>query len=280
MDYYRGWYRYTPAVPKSVKDGIKAKSKQGDFAQTAAGKQWISLLRSTSWSNRLARGKRYARMGQVGDFKITRGEVTASVQGTKARPYRIIISLKPFSREIWERVYGIVAENPLQYALLRAHKLNDDFLGLLNNNGIYFLPRSTMEIKTSCSCPDVANPCKHIAAVIYIVGEALDENPFLLFQMRGQPFDDFLESVRKLIPHALSDEEVQRESINPDISSVRFWEAGGEFRKINTYRRYPDVPYALLKLLGIPKFLPRTKMVLNQLESAYDLAGKSFEKSH
>ncbi len=276
--YYRGWYHYTPTVPKSVKDGIRARSKQGDFAQTAAGRQWISLLRSTSWSNRLDRGKRYARMGQVKDFKIARGEVSASVQGTQARPYKITVSLKPFSEKKWERVYTIVAENPLQYALLRAHKLNDDFLDLLSDHGISLLPGSTREIKASCSCPDVANPCKHIAAVIYIVGEALDENPFLLFQMRGQPFEDFLESVRKLFPQSLSDEEVLTESIHPDMSTGRFWVAGGEFKKIDTFRRRPDVPCALLRLLGVPKFLPRTKSVQDQLENAYDLVVQSCEK--
>lgn len=276
--YYRGWYHYTPTVPKSVKDGIRAKSKQGDFAQTAAGRQWISLLRSTSWSNRLDRGKRYARMGQVKDFKISRGEVSASVQGTQARPYKIKVSLKPFSGKTWERVYTIMAENPLQYALLRTHKLSDDFLDLLSNDGISLLPGSTREIKASCSCPDVANPCKHIAAVIYIVGEALDENPFLLFQMRGQPFEDFLESVRKLFPHTLSDEEVQRESVHPDMSTGRFWVAEGEFKKIETFRRRPDVSCALLRLLGVPKFLPRTKSVQDQLEHAYDLVVQSCEK--
>ncbi len=274
MSYWE-WQHYTPVVPKDVKDGIKAKSRQGDFGETAVGKQWISLLERTPWSNRLARGKRYARMGQVRDFNIDKGEVSASVQGTRAKPYKIRISLKSFPKKTWERLYRIVAKNPLHYAALKARKFTDDFQELLKAGGISLLPESTRDIKTDCSCPDQANPCKHIAATVYIVGEALDENPFLLFQMRGLSFEDFINNVEKLIPHACSEEEVQQKVIHPDLTPKRFWKAGAEFEKTKTFRRSPDVPLALIKLLGIPKFLPRTKSVQGQLERAYELALKN-----
>jgi uncharacterized Zn finger protein len=273
MSYWE-WQHYKPAVPKKVNDGIKARSRQGDFGETQAGRKWISLLENAPWSNRLARGKRYARMGQVRDFSIKKGEVTASVQGTRAKPYNIRISLQPFPKKKWERLKNLVSENPLHYSTLKARKFTVDFQELLEAAGISLLPWSTREIKTSCSCPDTANPCKHIAAVFYIVGEALDENPFLLFQMRGVNIEDFLNSIEALSLNALPAEEVQEQAIYPDQRPDRFWKSGSDFAKIVTHRRSPDVPLALIKLLGVPKFLPRTKTVQGLIERAYTLAAK------
>jgi len=101
--YYYDNY-YTPSKPKPVKDGIKAKTKQGkSFGDTWWSKKWIALLESFGWDTRLQRGRSYARKGQVVDINIKKGIVTSSVQGSQPKPYKVRIEMKQISDKDWER---------------------------------------------------------------------------------------------------------------------------------------------------------------------------------
>ncbi len=99
----RFWdYYYTPAKPKEVKDGIKLQTNR--LGNTWSSKRWIDVLSSFGWENRLSRGRQYAKRGQVVNFDLKEGAVTAQVQGTQSQPYSVTIELKTLSQEEWDKV--------------------------------------------------------------------------------------------------------------------------------------------------------------------------------
>ncbi len=101
-DEFWGWY--PPSKPKKVEGGIKTKSKRGTIGDTWWSKRWVTVLESFGWSNRLERGRRYARSGQVLDFVLSPGKVTARVQGSMAEPYSVIIKIEPLIDKEWNDV--------------------------------------------------------------------------------------------------------------------------------------------------------------------------------
>src|SRR5659263_108254 len=174
------WGGYTPSKPIKVEGGIKAKSKGGCIGDTWWSKRWVSVLESFGWSNRLERGRRYARGGQVIGFKLLPGKVTASVQGSTPKPYSVLIEVKSFSEAEWEKAIEEMSEKAVFAAKLLAGEMPQNIEEAFKSAGMSLFPASSKDIKTDCSCPDSANPCKHIAAVYYILAEEFDRDPFML----------------------------------------------------------------------------------------------------
>lgn len=192
-DYYR---YYQPSKPIPTEDGIKAKTKRGDFGQSWWGKQFIAALERFGWENRLKRGKRYARKGQVLSINIAKGKITAKVQGSSRTPYSVSIAISIFSARDWKKIIQELSNQALYAAELLAGEMPKDIITQLDNIGYNILPKTQKDLKTYCSCPDSANPCKHIAAVYYLVSEQFDENPFLFFKLRGMEKEHLLEALR------------------------------------------------------------------------------------
>ncbi len=176
-----GWYE-TPVRQPVPAEGIAA----GRFGDTWWGREWIAALERLGriWSNRLPRGRSYARAGRVVDLEVGPGLVTAGVVGTRRRPYRVEIALEAYSEEVWARVVDILAGDALTVIRLLNRELPDEVGERLRSAGADLFPRRG-ELETSCSCPDVANPCKHVAAVHYLLAAALDNDPFLILRLRG-----------------------------------------------------------------------------------------------
>ena len=178
------WSWYEPAPKQPVpEDGLRVDR----FGITWWGKQWITALDrlGRAYSNRLPRGRSYARAGRVVDLAMGAGEATAGVVGTRRKPYEVRIGLKTFSKSQWKRVIGVLASRArITVALLRG-ELPPEIGETLENHGIQLFPLSKTDLETSCSCPDWANPCKHVAAVHYVLAAALDMDPFLIFVLRG-----------------------------------------------------------------------------------------------
>ncbi|NTU52233.1 MAG: hypothetical protein HGA97_00735 [Chlorobiaceae bacterium] len=182
MAYY-GYYK--PTAPKKVESGIKAQCKRGAFARQWWGKEWISKLERFNDSARLARGRSYARKGQVTGLNVTSKGVAAKVQGSRVRPYNVSISLIPYSKEELERLVGVLGDYPLLVTQMLAGEMPEEIDNLCSKAGLSLFPKSFSDMDASCSCPDYANPCKHLAAVFYLLAEAFDRDPFLLFTLRG-----------------------------------------------------------------------------------------------
>jgi len=156
------------------------------FGNTWWGNEWIkSLEKIDNFTNRLPRGKRYANNGSVLSVEIKGGEIYAKVRGSKPKPYNIGIALETFKENEIKVIAEIINENFSIASDLLIGKLPEDILSLLDNKGIKLFPENWKEIKSACSCPDWANPCKHLAAVYYIVAGEIDKNPFIIFNLRG-----------------------------------------------------------------------------------------------
>jgi uncharacterized Zn finger protein len=152
------------------------------------GKRWIEALESMSsdYSSRLARGRAYARSGRTHDLHVTAGEVTAQVTGSRPTPYRVTIALEKLSDEAWSTAVAAMAKEARFAASLLAGEMPNEIDLAFRAADTSLFPAREVDLRTACTCPDWANPCKHVAAAHYVLGEALDRDPFLLFELRGR----------------------------------------------------------------------------------------------
>jgi uncharacterized Zn finger protein len=188
--YYRDYY--PPSRPRPAKGGIKARSQRGTFAASWWGQRWITVLESFGLGTRLTRGRSYARLGQVVRLEIKEGAVDARVQGSRATPYAVSIGLKRISKAQRDKLGISLASDIALVARLIGGELPPAVEKCFANAGAPLFPERAKDLITSCSCPDSSNPCKHIAAVYYLLAEEFDRNPFLLFELRGLPRDEFM----------------------------------------------------------------------------------------
>jgi len=167
------------------------------FGNTPWGEAWLEAFEYIDYdTNRLARGKSYARGGRVKDIKIdSKGIVTAKVKGSKTRPYKTEIqldSLSPFDKA---DLIELISKDPSISSELSLGRIPDSLLPLLNAKEIDLFPTEWDDISSNCSCPDWANPCKHLAAVYYVLTEEIDKDPLLLFRLRGIDTVELMKSV-------------------------------------------------------------------------------------
>jgi uncharacterized Zn finger protein len=179
-----------------VKGGIKARSARGAFVDTWWGKRWVQTLENFNIGARLGRGKKYARSGQVSSLEIGAGQVRANVQGTRPRPYSVSISLRAFSAEQWKTIIDELSSQPIHTARLLNNEMPEELENVVSVAGAPLFPVRYTDLATECSCPDWSNPCKHIAAVFYILAEAFDGDPFLLLRLRGMDREQLMAALR------------------------------------------------------------------------------------
>jgi uncharacterized Zn finger protein len=188
-----GWYVPAPKKPPPSR-GIRMK-KAGT---TWWGQRWIEALERVLRvdSARLARGRTYARAGRAHDLVIQGGKVTANVTGTRATPYEITIELAELGEAAWSEAIDRMAREARFSAELLAGQMPREIDEVFREAGVSLFPKQRGDLETSCSCPDWGDPCKHVAATHYVLGEALDRDPFLLFELRGRSKDQVLGALR------------------------------------------------------------------------------------
>lgn len=196
---YDAWYP-PPSRPRTARGGIKAQSKRGTFGQKWWARRWVEVLEGFPIGARLHRGRTYARLGQVLSIDITPGEVRALVQGSRARPYRVTIRLAPLSKKEWHAVAARLATEARYAAKLLAGEMPEGVEDAFLAAGLSLFPRRHDDLRTECSCPDWSNPCKHIAAVYYLLAEEFDRDPFLLFTLRGLEREQLVELLAEAAP--------------------------------------------------------------------------------
>ncbi len=168
-----------------MKGGIKAGGRSGGFAKTWWGKRWIQVLESFRIGARLSRGRSYARKGQVLCVDIKEGLIEAKVQGSRTVPYEVRIAFETWSEKTCEQVIQIISSKAIITAGLLSGELPQELEQALEKEGIRLFPAAYKDMQTHCSCPDWSNPCKHIAAVAYLLAVELDRDPFLILKLRG-----------------------------------------------------------------------------------------------
>lgn len=273
-----GWYdfyHFEPSRPRTVKGGIKAVSKRGRFGTTWWGRRWIDTLEGFDIGARLGRGKSYARRGQVLSIDVEKGRVQSSVQGSRATPYRVSIALKTHRPAAWEALSESLRKQPFFAAKLLAGEMPAGFEQVFAAVGLSLFPERGSDLQTDCSCPDWSNPCKHIAAVYYLLAEEFDRDPFLLFRLRGMTREELLTRIIGTPKdpgdaHAHPEEKVSPpEPVTPD---VRFWHEGSLPDDLFGSVRTPPAPAALPKRLGTFPFWRAEERFLETLEPVYKKA--------
>lgn len=163
------------------------------FTRTWWGNKFIEALETFTDPGRLGRGRSYARGKKVKSFKINDGVVMAEVRGSvnpyygvyEEPLYKTQIELQPISQAKWAVAIAQMASKASFISKLLLNEMPDNVEDAFSALGLHLLPHNRKDFKTSCSCPDDSNPCKHIAGVYYLVAAELDKDPFLLFELRG-----------------------------------------------------------------------------------------------
>ncbi|GAB6898481.1 SWIM zinc finger family protein [Kineosporia succinea] len=193
--------------PLAVENGLTARSGRGSIGEQWWSRRFIGVLESFALGTRLTRGRAYARKGQVISLEVEPGVVAADVQGSRVTPYRVRIGLKKFSRLTWAKVEVVLAEQALFSAQLLAGEFPRELEPVFAQAGAPLFPGRLADLDLLCSCPDGAVPCKHIAAVFYLLAERFDDDPFLILRWRGRAREDLLDRLRELRGDALEDED-------------------------------------------------------------------------
>jgi len=160
--------------------------------------RWLDLLDSYRFKKRLERARNYARQGNVLSIKFQGSKVLAKVQGTEPEPYQVSLFLEPFSDEQWGYVIETMSQRAIFAAKLLAGEMPQNIEEVFTANGLSLFPFTLSDIRSKCSCPDKANPCKHIGAIYYQLGDRFSEDPFVLFQLRGRTKDQIIAALRQL----------------------------------------------------------------------------------
>lgn len=210
----------TPHDAIQIAGPVQVVSRRGAIGQEWWGRQWVEALEQMGLDGRLERGKRYARNGSVRMLEISHGAIYAEVQGSRPRPYRTAIHLKQLSDAQWQQALNTLSDQAIYVAKLLAGEMPGDIEGVFQNVGLSLFPRSQRDIDFVCSCPDWGDPCKHAAAIYYLVAKQLDNDPFILFHIRGRQ--------RAAILKALGQYDLEELTNEADESYVldaeRFWE--------------------------------------------------------
>jgi uncharacterized Zn finger protein len=300
----RYWDWDSSPGPISVEGGIKARSKRGSIGEKWWSQRFIAALESYGMSGRLQRGRSYARRGQVLEFDLSVGKVTARVQGSRPAPYKVTISVLPLTTAQWKTVESRLASQALFRAKLLAGEMPAEIEQVFADCGTPLFPRSAADLDMHCSCPDWEVPCKHLAAVCYVLAEAFDDDPFAMLAWRGRSRDTLLAALRRAGPRptAGSPETGGRgraEADAPtaamdaaDTSATRailadvtgpplaqagdFWSPGlsqARLRALAAPGVATAVPDLLLRMFDPPPLMVRGKDLRTVLSAAYEQLG-------
>jgi uncharacterized Zn finger protein len=292
--------RYFPfpesAGPIPVDGGIKARSKRGAIGEQWWSQRFIAALESYGMSGRLQRGRSYARKGQVLEFSLTQGKVIARVQGSRPQPYKVRIGVLPLTTSQWGEVERRLASQALFRAKLLAGEMPAEIEQVFADCGTPLFPRSAADLDMHCSCPDWEVPCKHLAAVCYVLAEAFDDDPFTMLAWRGRDRDALLAALRGAGAAGTGARAVTgtaAAAMDPaDVSATRavladvtgaplskagdFWSPGLSQARLRALAA-PAVPAAvpdlLLRMFDPPQFTVRGKDLRTVLSAAYEQFG-------
>lgn len=189
------WRTFAPSTPIRVADGLTPRSKRGPMSDSWWARRFVEVLDSYGLGNRLARGRRYARQGQVLLLDVAPGLLTAQVQGSRRTPYAVTVAVTELTARQWRVLADALASRVGLAAHLLAGEVPPELEDAFRAARAPLFPNRWQDLRARCSCPDSANPCKHIAAVLYLLADRLDTDPWLLLLWRGRTQDDVLAAI-------------------------------------------------------------------------------------
>jgi uncharacterized Zn finger protein len=281
--------RPTRAIPTD--QGVASRRQRGSFVESWWAERWVAALERLITPLRLARGKSYARAGQVLTVQERAGTVHAEVQGSRRTPYSVTIGLTPLSDTAWDRVIAALAHRPDLAASLLAGEMPHDIDEVFAKARAALFPTAPKHLRLDCSCPDKADVCKHIAATCYLLGEQLDEDPFLLFRLRGRDQDELLEGLQRQVAAGsgvgadadttapVAEPEAATAADTGPLDPTGYWTAAEPPPRIDLPTERPDL--SLLRRLGpftaldddlVARLGPVYRAVAPAAEAAYEAA--------
>lgn len=265
------------------------------FSRTWWGERFIETLEQFTDSARLGRGRSYARGGKVLEFKLSKGKITARVKGSinpyfgvyKTPYYKVTVKIPLIPSAKWSEVIEYISSKAGFISRLMMNEMPDHIESAFSHLGLHLLPHSNKDLITDCSCPDWANPCKHIAGVYYLVASELDHNPFLMFELRGLSKKELQKELAKSsLGKALSEElkakkisyqssdslftRPYKEKAKAAISLKEFW--SGKKRLSNEIKNIQQttIPAVLIKKQGdYPVFWQKDVSFVEVMEQLY-----------
>ena len=264
------------------------------FSRTWWGQRFIEALEKMMDSGRLGRGRSYARGGKVKSFGIKDGLIEAQVRGSvnpyfgvyKEPLYFTTIEFKSISAANWSAAIAYVASKASLISRLMLNEMPDNIEDAFAKLDLHLLPHHKDDFKTTCSCPDWSNPCKHIAGVYYLLAAQLDQDPFLLFELRGLSRESLqTELAKSTLGQALSAElSLEKTAPNPDptyytrpvrsavaVTSLKdFWHGAKRLPQVIEAAPQASVPAILVKKQGdFPPFWPKESSFIETMEELY-----------
>lgn len=265
------------------------------FSRTWWGERFITALEAFTDDSRLQRGRSYARGGKVLRFEIEENCITAMVKGSinpyfgvyKEPTYNIFIEIKPIAKKSWDEAIQKLSSKASIVSRLLLNEVPENIEDTFAELGLNLLPHSSKDFKTDCSCPDYANPCKHIAGVYYLVASQLDSNPFLLFELRGLSKTELQakladSNLGKALSHELNAQEIpievatsfytklEKNSIEQNPSAREFWLGTKRLPQTIEVPSQSGVSAILIKKQGdFPAFWKKDNSFIGTMEELY-----------
>ncbi|HZU02454.1 MAG TPA: SWIM zinc finger family protein [Ktedonobacteraceae bacterium] len=265
------------------------------FGRTWWGQRFIAALEEFTDAGRLGRGRSYAHNGRILEYTIADGKVAAKVRGSinpyfgvyKEPTYKTAITIKAISATDWTKVIRQIASRADLVTKLLMNEMPDTIDDAFAELGLHLLPHSERDFVTTCSCPDYANPCKHIAGVYYLLASALDKDPFVMFELRGLSRDDLRAELMRsplgqILASALVETEVQvepvesyytrpkREAAGKIRSHKEFWTGARRLPALQAQAAQGSVPALLIKKQGdYPAFWHKDASFIGAMEELY-----------
>ncbi|MBB2911700.1 putative Zn finger protein [Streptosporangium becharense] len=269
----QGWFE--PSRPIRVEGGLRVRSRRGSIGERWWSRRFIDILEGVCDAGRLGRGRSYARSGQVLDLEIGPGLVTARVQGSRRTPYRVRVEIEAYDAGRWRELAGALAAQAVHRAKLLAGEMPPEIEDVFDGRGLPLFP-DRYGLEMDCSCPDWGFPCKHLSAVLYVLAERFDDDPFLVLAWRGIARDALLDALRETAGGTSGGDGPARPGLF-DVADepfadrlADFYRPGASPARLRDRMALPDTPSdLLLRVLDAPPVKARHIPLLDLLRPAY-----------
>lgn len=253
-------------------EGLRARTRRGSIGARWWSRRFIDLVESFADAGRLQRGRAYARGGNVFDLRVEAHEVTAKVRGSAPEPYEVALGIEAIDEDGWRAVEAELASRALFRARLLAGEMPPEIEWVFAELGLALFPDSASDLHLMCDCPDWGDPCKHAAAVLYLLAEAFDDDPFLILQWNGRRRDQLLGALRR----ATGTEPDPLEMREEPLTAEGFWTPPSGLARLRERPPAPPVPPGfVLRLAAPPPVRVRRRALADVLAPAYEaLAGQ------
>ncbi len=267
-----------------------------EFSRTWWGQRFITALERFTDPGRLGRGRSYAHNGKILDYTLAEGAVTATVRGStnpyygvyKEPRYKTTIQLKHITAVDWAKVIERIGSRADLVTRLLLSEMPETIEEVFSDLNLHLLPHNKREFSTTCSCPDYENPCKHVAGVYYRLALDLDQDPFVMFELRGLSRDDLHAQLArsplgKVLASALTADDVAvqpadsyrtRPTTEPAATAAshkEFWTGARRLPTAPALPAHAPVPALLIKKQGdYPPFWPKDASFITVMEELYE----------